>query len=142
VLLAAMIPIGRAMETTGGAESIANGLLKVAQNFQPEYAVVLILVSTMFLSDIINNAAAAILMAPIALRLADGLSVAPDPFLMAVAVGASCAFLTIGHQTNTVVYGPGGYKFGDFWRLGLPLEILIVAVGTPAILTFWPLHGV
>jgi di/tricarboxylate transporter len=89
-----------------------------------------------------NNAATAVLMAPIAVHIADGLGVSSDPFLMAVAVGASCAFLTpIGHQSNTLVLGPGGYRFGDYWRVGLPLEILITAVAVPVILRVWPLHG-
>jgi di/tricarboxylate transporter len=94
----------------------------------------------MFLSDILNNAATVVLMAPIGISVAQGLDVSIDPFLMAVAVGGSCAFLTpIGHQSNTLVMGPGGYKFTDYWRMGLPLEILIVLIGVPAILTFWPL---
>ncbi|MDX9941784.1 MAG: anion permease, partial [Bacteroidales bacterium] len=90
--------------------------------------------------DIINNAATVVLMAPIAIGVADGIGVSIDPFLMAVAVGGSCAFLTpIGHQSNTLVMGPGGYKFTDYWRMGLPLEVIIVALGIPAIIYFWPL---
>lgn len=93
----------------------------------------------MFLSDLVNNAAAAVLMAPIAIGVAQGLGASPDPFLMAVAIGASCAFLTpIGHQSNTLVLGPGGYRFGDYWRMGLPLEILITIVAIPLLLWFWP----
>jgi di/tricarboxylate transporter len=95
---------------------------------------------TMALSNVINNAAIALLMAPIAVNLARGLENSPDPFLMAVAVAASCAFLTpIGHQSNTLVMGPGGYQFGDYWRMGLPLSILVIAVAVPLILHFWPL---
>jgi di/tricarboxylate transporter len=106
----------------------------------PVVTLVIVLVGTMFLSDLINNAAAALLMAPIAISLAEGLNVSADPFLISVAIGASCAFLTpIGHQSNTLVMGPGGYKFSDYWRLGLPLEILIVVVAVPLILWFWPL---
>ncbi|HBF97836.1 MAG TPA: SLC13 family permease, partial [Alphaproteobacteria bacterium] len=99
----------------------------------------LILVVTMFLSDVINNAATAVVMAPIAVGVANALGASIDPFLMAVAVGASCAFLTpIGHQSNTLVMGPGGYQFTDYWRMGLPLEILIVAISVPLILIVWP----
>ena len=94
----------------------------------------------MTLSDLMNNAATALVMAPIAMSIAGVLGVSPDPFLMAVALGASCAFLTpIGHQNNTLIMGPGGYAFGDYWRMGLPLEALIVAVGVPMILWVWPL---
>jgi di/tricarboxylate transporter len=94
----------------------------------------------MFLSDIINNAATALVMAPIGVSIAGSLGVSSDAFLMAVAVGASCAFLTpIGHQSNTLVMGPGGYQFGDYWRMGLPLEILIIALAVPMLLIVWPL---
>jgi len=97
---------------------------------------------TMTLSDVINNAATAVIMAPIGVSIATQMQWSADPFLMAVAVGASCAFLTpIGHQCNTLVMGPGGYRFGDYWRMGLPLEILIVAVSVPLIPVFWPLTG-
>jgi di/tricarboxylate transporter len=97
------------------------------------------LVGTMFLSDLVNNAAAAVLMAPIAISIAVGMGVSTDPFLMSVAIGASCAFLTpIGHQSNTLVMGPGGYKFGDYWRMGLPLEVIIVLVAIPLIMLVWP----
>ena len=100
----------------------------------------ILLIVTMTLSDIVNNAATAVIMAPIALGLAERLQVNADAFLMAVAIGASCAFLTpIGHQNNTLILGPGGYRFGDYWRMGLPLEILIVAVSIPMILWVWPL---
>ncbi|HED24051.1 MAG TPA: SLC13 family permease, partial [Firmicutes bacterium] len=140
VLLGAMIPVSQALETTGGAELLAGGILNVAGNVAPWVTLTIILVGTMFLSDLVNNAAAAVLMAPIAMSVSAGLQVSTDPFLMAVAVGASCAFLTpIGHQSNTLVMGPGGYKFGDYWRMGLPLEIIIVLVGIPLIMIFWPL---
>lgn len=141
VLLGAMIPVGGALQTTGAAEAIAGQLLEWGRALPPAATLGLLLVGTMFLSDLINNAAAAVLAAPIALSLASGLQVSPDPFLMGVAVGASCAFLTpIGHQSNALVMVPGGYRFGDYWRLGLPLEILIVAVGLPLILWWWPLR--
>lgn len=140
VLLGAMIPVGEALETSGGAALIADQVLRLASVAPPAATVAALLVATMFLSDLVNNAAAAVLMAPIALGVAEGLGSSVDPFLMAVAVGASCAFLTpIGHQSNTLVLVPGGYRFGDFWRLGLPLEACVAVVAVPAILTFWPL---
>ena len=139
VLLGAMIPVGTALETTGGAASIA-GLILDAGGTMPAWALLtIILVVTMFLSDIINNAATVVLMAPIAISVANALGYSIDPFLMAVAIGGSCAFLTpIGHQSNTLVMGPGGYKFGDYWRMGLPLEVIIVIIGIPMILLVWP----
>jgi di/tricarboxylate transporter len=140
VLLAAMIPVGAALETTGGAAMVAESLLAMGKDSPGWVMVLALLVVTMFLSDVINNAAAAVLMAPIAISLASGLEASADPFLMAVAVGASCAFLTpIGHQSNTLVMGPGGYRFGDYWRVGLPLEVVIAAVAVPMILLVWPL---
>ncbi len=140
ILLGAMIPVGEALETTGGAQLIADSLLRLSGHLPAAVTLGIVLVATMTLSDVINNAATVVLMAPIALRLAAALGVSADPFLMAVAVGASCAFLTpIGHQSNTLVMGPGGYHFGDYWRLGLPLEIVVVAVGLPVILLVWPL---
>ena len=107
----------------------------------PAWAVLTILmIVTMTLSDVLNNTATAIVAAPVGITMAQTLGVNPDPFLMAVAVAASCAFLTpIGHKNNTLILGPGGYSFGDYWRMGLPLEILVVAVSIPAILAFWPL---
>lgn len=140
VLLAAMIPVGAAMESTGGARLIADGLRGLAGDLPPAAAVVLLMVVTTLLSNVINNAAAAVLMAPIGLRLAEGLAASRDPFLMAVAIGASCAFLTpIGHQSNTLVLGPGGYRFGDFVRLGLPVTLITWLAATPLVLWFWPL---
>ena len=104
------------------------------------WVLAVIIIVTMTLPDVINNAATAVVMAPIAVVLAEQLGVSPDPFLMGVAVGASCAFLTpIGHQCNTLVLGPGGYRFGDYWRMGLPLEIVIVVISVPLILRVWPL---
>ena len=140
VLLGAMIPVGEALESTGAAALVGNLLLEVSAGAAPAVSVGAVLVVTMLLSDIINNAAAAVLMAPVSLAIAAGLQGSPDPFLMAVGLGASCAFLTpIGHQSNTLVLGPGGYRFGDYWRLGLPLEVVIVVVGVPLILWAWPL---
>lgn len=138
VLLGAMIPVGLALETSGGADLIANQILKLGGGLAVWQILALIMAVTMLLSDIVNNAATAVLMAPIALSIAAGLSLSPDAFLMTVAIGASSAFLTpIGHQSNTLVFGPGGYKFGDYWRLGLPLEVIIVAVSVPLIMHFW-----
>lgn len=140
VLLGALIPVGRALEQTGATALVANGIVSLTSDFPVFVVLGLVLVVTMFLSDIINNAATALVMAPIAVAIANTLGVNIDPFLMAVAVGASCAFLTpIGHQCNTLVMGPGGYRFTDYWRMGLPLEVLIVLVGVPMILLVWPL---
>ncbi len=140
ILLGAMIPVGQALESTGGAQTIANILLTFSSQLTPVITITIVLLGTMLLSNIINNAAAAILMAPIAVSISEGLLVSANPFLMSVAVGASCAFLTpIGHQSNTLILGPGGYKFNDYWRLGLPLSIIVTAVSIPLILHFWPL---
>ncbi|MFU8842168.1 MAG: SLC13 family permease [Bacteroidales bacterium] len=140
VLLGAMIPVGAALESTGGAERIASAVLVFGKNLPPWAILATILIITMFLSDIINNAATVVLMAPIAISVANSLGFSVDPFLMAVAIGGSSAFLTpIGHQSNTIVMGPGGYKFTDYWRMGLPLEVIIVAIGVPLIMRVWPL---
>ena len=140
VLLASLIPIGLALEDSGGTALIANAI--VAQtSFLPAWAILAILmIVTMTLSDFLNNVATALIAAPIAVGVANSIEVSPDPFLMGVAVAASCAFLTpIGHKNNTIIMGPGGYRFGDYWRIGLPLEAIILAVSVPAILFFWPL---
>jgi di/tricarboxylate transporter len=140
VLLGAMIPVSMALEASGGANLIADLVLQFSGSASVWITLTVILVGTMFLSDLVNNAAAAVLMAPIAINVAGGLGVSVDPFLMAVAIGASCAFLTpIGHQSNTLVMGPGGYHFGDYWRMGLPLELIIVVVAIPLLVYFWPL---
>ncbi|WP_417551008.1 SLC13 family permease [Methylophaga sp.] len=140
VLLAAMLPVGQALETTGGSELIANLLLNMSESTPPAMTLVILMVATMLLSNIINNAAAAILAAPIALSVASGMGVSADPLLMAVAIGASCAFLTpIAHQSNTLVMEPGGYSFNDYWKLGLPLSILVILTALPVILWVWPL---
>jgi di/tricarboxylate transporter len=139
VLLGAMIPAGVAFETTGGADLIASQILVLGNELPVWFLVGLVMLITMFLSDLINNAATVVLMAPIGITIAGGLGISPDPMLMAIAIGASCAFLTpIGHQSNALVMGPGGYKFSDYWRMGLPLEIIILVLGTPLILIFWP----
>ncbi len=140
ILLGAMFPIGIAMESTGGAALIASQLFRLSGQLSPAWILVLILLTSMLLSNLINNAAAAVLMAPIAVSTALALGVSVDPFLMAIAVGASSPFLTpIGHQSNTLVMGPGGYRFGDYWHLGLPLSLLVLLVSVPLILWFWPL---
>lgn len=140
VLLGALIPLGAALEASGATQLAADFVAGFATDLPPWLTLAVILVVTMTVSDILNNAATAVVMAPLAASVAQALGVNPDAYLMAVAVGASCAFLTpIGHQNNTLVMGPGGYRFGDYWRMGLPLEIIIVAVSVPAILTFWPL---
>ncbi len=140
VLLGCMIPIGSALQTTGSTSLIANGIVDLSAGFSPVMVLALLIIVTMTLSDVMNNTATAVIAAPIAVEIADRLSVSPDPFLMGVAVAASCAFLTpIGHKNNMLIMGPGGYRFGDYWRMGLPLEILIVAVSIPMILWVWPM---
>jgi len=140
ILLGGMIPVGRALESTGATELVASSIVNLTDGLPIYMVLTLILVTTMFLSDIINNAATALVMAPISVGIANQLGVSIDPFLMAVAIGASCAFLTpIGHQSNTLVMGPGGYQFGDYWRMGLPLEIIITLISVPLIIYVWPL---
>jgi di/tricarboxylate transporter len=140
VLLGSMIPIGVAMQTTGGTALIAAGIVDISTGFSPVVVLTLLIIVTMTLSDVMNNTATAVIAAPIAIEIAARLSVNPDPFLMAVAVAASSAFLTpIGHKNNTIIMGPGGYRFSDYWRMGLPLEILVIAVAVPMILWVWPM---
>ncbi|NYZ61882.1 SLC13 family permease [Luteimonas deserti] len=140
VLLAALIPVAGAMESTGTAALIARVLIETVGQGQPVVGLALILVVTMTLSDLMNNAATAAVMCPIAIGAAGTLGVSADPYLMAVAVGASCAFLTpIGHQNNTLILGPGGFRFGDYWRLGLPVQALVLVVSLPMLLLVWPL---
>jgi di/tricarboxylate transporter len=140
VLLAAMIPVGEALQSTNGTGLIAHAVLAMNE-FMPAWGIlVMILAVTMVLTSVINNAATAVVMAPIAASVATQLAANPDAFLMAVAIGASSAFLTpIGHQSNTLVLGPGGYKFSDYWPMGLPLQILIIVVAVPLLLVIWPL---
>ena len=142
VLLGALIPVANAMADTGAADLIARFLMTEVAQGSAILGLAIILVVTMTLSDFMNNAATAAVMCPIAIGTAAQLGHSADPFLMAVAVGASCAFLTpIGHQNNTLILGPGGFRFGDYWRMGLPLEVIVVAVGVPMILLVWPLSG-
>ena len=140
ILLGALIPVASAMESTGTAEVLAHLMIDNIAQGHALIGLALILVVTMFLSDMMNNAATAAVMCPIAIGTASALKVNPDAFLMAVAIGASCAFLTpIGHQNNTLILGPGGFRFGDYWKLGVPLEILVVVIALPLLLVVWPL---
>lgn len=139
VLLGAMIPVGEAFETTGAADLVTHHMLSIGQTFPVWATLAAIMVITIILSSVINNAATVVLMAPIGISIAQGLEASADPFLMAIAIGASSSFLTpIGHQSNTLVMGPGGYKFSDYWRMGLPLEIIVILISIPLILLFWP----
>ena len=140
VLLGCLIPIGTALEASGGTALIARTIVDLAQGLPAPAVLAILMIVTMTLSDVLNNVATALIAAPIGVDVAHHLDVNPDSFLMAVAVAASCAFLTpIGHKNNTIIMGPGGYKFGDYWRMGLPLEVLVIVVGLPMILLFWPL---
>jgi di/tricarboxylate transporter len=138
ITVAAVLVVSRGLQNSGVVDLIGQQLGRLKGGVTVQLAAVTGLV--MVLSDVVNNAAAVVLMAPIGISVAQGLNANVDPFLMAVAIGASCAFLTpIGHQSNTLVMGPGGYKFGDTWRMGLPLEIIVVLVSIPLILLVWPL---
>ena len=140
VLIGSLIPIGAALEQSGASKILAQSIVNVSQGLPPWAVLTILMALTMTLSDVLNNTATALVAAPISVEVARSLGVNPDPFLMAVAVAASCAFLTpIGHKNNTLIMGPGGYRFGDYWRMGLPLEIIVVAVGVPMILMVWPL---
>ena len=140
VLLGSLIPIGDALHKSGGTELIAQGIVDVTAGYSAAVVLTILIIVVMSLSDVLNNTATAVISAPIAVDIASKLGVDPDPFLMAVAVGASCAFLTpIGHKNNTLILGPGGYRFGDYWRMGLPLEIIVIALAVPTILWVWPL---
>lgn len=140
ILLGSMIPIGGALESSGGTALIANAIVDWTGNLPTVAVLAILMIVTMTLSDVLNNVATALIAAPIGIDIANRLGANPDTFLMTVAVAASCAFLTpIGHKNNTIIMGPGGYKFGDYWRMGLPLEIIVVLVGIPMILLIWPL---
>ena len=140
VLLGAMVPVGAAMEASGTNILLADGVAILSAQLPAWGVVAVILIAAMVLSDVMNNAATAILMSQLSMQVAERMQISPDPLLMAVAVGASCAFLTpIGHQSNVLVMGPGGYRFGDYWRMGLPLEAVILVVAVPMILWVWPL---
>jgi di/tricarboxylate transporter len=140
VLLGSLIPLGQAFEDAGNAQIIADGILALTAGAPAWVTLAVLMAVTMTLSDFLNNVATCLIAAPISVQIASSLNVNPDPFLMAVAVAGSCAFLTpIGHKNNTIIMGPGGYRFGDYWRIGLPLEALVLIIAIPAILVVWPL---
>ncbi|MEK9624487.1 MAG: SLC13 family permease [Halieaceae bacterium] len=140
VLLGAMIPISVALESSGGTQLLADLFVQSTNGWPVILVLAALMLLTMTLSDVLNNVATALIAAPVALDIALQLEVNPDPFLMAVAVAASCAFLTpIGHKNNTLIMGPGGYRFGDYWRMGLPLELLVIFTALPMIVFVWPL---
>ena len=140
VMLGALIPVSDALRTTGGTDVIAGWLASVAQYLPALGTLALIMIAAMAVTPFLNNAATVLVVASIAASFAKSLGYNPDPFLMAVAIGAASDFLTpIGHQCNTLVMGPGGYRFGDYWRLGLPLSIIVVVVGVALIPLVWPL---
>lgn len=142
ILLGALIPVSEAVRTTGATDLIAGWLSMATSVLPPMGSLALILIAAMSVTPFLNNAATVLVMAPIAASLASKSGLNPDPFLMAVAVGAACDFLTpFGHQCNTLVMGPGGYQFRDYWRLGLPLSVLVVIVSVPMIALVWPLVG-
>ena len=142
VMLACLLPLGTAFDEVGGTSLIANGIADMAQGHAPVVALVAIMVVTLTLSDVLNNVATMVITGPIAIDLAQRLEVNPDTFLMGVAISASCAFLTpIGHKNNTLIMGPGGFRFSDYWRMGLPLEVVVLAVSVPMLLLVWPLQG-
>jgi di/tricarboxylate transporter len=140
VMIATLIPVSGALRTTGGTDLIAGWLSQVASGLPAYGALALILATAMLVTPFLNNAATVLVMAPIAVSFSSSLGYRPDAFLMAVAIGAGCDFLTpIGHQCNTLVMGPGGYRFGDYSRLGLPLSLIVAGLGTLLISAFWPL---
>jgi di/tricarboxylate transporter len=140
VMLACLLPIGTAFNALGGTALIAEGIVQLSAGYSAVVALATVMIVTMTLSDALNNVATMVIAGPIAIDLAIRLGVNPDTFLMGVAVAASCAFLTpIGHKNNTLIMGPGGLRFGDYWRMGLPLELVVLAVGIPMLLIVWPL---
>ena len=141
VLLAALIPVSEAVRSTGGTDLLAGWLETPLRAVPPQAALAIIMAVAMLATPFLHNAPTVLMLGPIAATLARKLGLQPDPFLMAVALGCACDFLSpIGHQCNTLVMGPGGYRFGDYWRLGLPLSVLVIAAGVPLITLFWPLH--
>jgi di/tricarboxylate transporter len=141
IMLGALIPVSGALQTTGASDVLATQLAALAKDMPPWGAVALVLAASMAVTPFLNNAATVLVMAPISAVFAGDLGYRPDAFLMATAIGAGCDFLTpIGHQCNTLVMGPGGYRFGDYARLGAPLSVLVLVLGTPLIMHFWPLH--
>jgi di/tricarboxylate transporter len=141
ILLASVIPLGAALESNGTTELIVQVLTKYALTMEPWLIIAILMIVTMTLSDILNNTATTLVIAPISIQLAQTLNLNVDTFLMAVAISASCAFLTpIGHKNNTIILGPGGYRFGDYWRMGILLEVLIISTSIPLLLLFWPIN--
>ncbi|GAB5462529.1 SLC13 family permease [Hoeflea alexandrii] len=139
VLLACLIPVAGALEETGGSELIAGQIVNLTENLPAWGVLMVLMIITMTLSDFLNNVATALIAAPIGVSVANSIGASPDPFLMGVAVAASCAFLTpIGHKNNTIIMGPGNYRFGDYWRMGLMLELIVIVVGVPMIAWVWP----
>ncbi len=142
VMLACLLPLGMAFDKVGGTSVIAEAVLSLTQGQHAVVALVVLMVVSMTLSDVLNSVATMVIAAPLAITLALKLGVNPDTFLMGATIAASCSFLTpIGHKNNTLILGPGGYRFSDYWRVGLPLEILVLAVAVPALLIVWPLDG-
>jgi di/tricarboxylate transporter len=142
ILIGALIPVSGAMQSTGATDIIAAWLSSIAVVLPAHGALALIIVAAMTVTPFLNNAATVLVMAPITAQFATQLGFSPDPFLMAVALGAASDFLTpIGHQSNTLVMGPGGYRFGDYWRLGLPLSVIVLIVGTLLVPLVWPFSG-
>ena len=140
VMLACLLPLGAAFEDVGGTALIANWITSTTDGQSPVVALVLIMVVTMVLSDVLNNVATIVIAGPVAIEIAQRLGVNPDTFLMGVAIAASCAFLTpIGHKNNTLIMGPGGFRFADYWPMGLPLELVVLVVSVPMLLIVWPL---
>ncbi|MEO8847271.1 MAG: SLC13 family permease [Casimicrobiaceae bacterium] len=142
VMIGCLIPVGEAMKDSGAAALLGDVLTQVA-HFVPAYAAVgLVMATAMLFTPLLHHAAAVLVLGPVAAALATNLGYRSDAFLMAVALGCACDFLTpIGHQNNTLVMGPGGYRFGDYWRLGLPLTLMVLLIGTPLIVWKWPLQG-
>lgn len=140
MLLGALIPVSDAIRTTGGTELIADWLSRMALSLPPYASLLMVMVAAMAVTPFLNNAATVLMMAPVAAGFAAKLGYNPDAFLMATAIGAACDFLTpFGHQCNTLVMGPGGYRFGDYWKLGLPLSIMVLAIGVPLVMLVWPI---
>ena len=139
VLLGAMIPLGDALLDTGAARLIGGSIVTISGQVGPLVMLAVVLTMTMAITPVLNNPATVVIMAPIAISIAERMAVAPDAFLMAVAIGASCDFLTpFGHHNNTIIMGPGGYRFGDFWRVGLGLDAVVIAVALLVIPRVWP----
>jgi di/tricarboxylate transporter len=140
VMLACLLPIGAAFDKVGGTALVAGWIGEITQGYSPVVALVALMVATMMLSDVLNNVATIVVAGPIAIDLAHRVGGNPDTFLMAVTIAASCAFLTpIGHKNNTLIMGPGGFRFADYWRMGLPLELVVLVVAVPMLLIVWPI---